>query len=174
MSLRLFFSFAVASLLLSACATDRVAEPAKIAAQVVSGMQADLSRFDTEVKTLQSGESSLTAGNNLVRDLAVASTRQTQTAWQLAQSPSTTEAFKLLQDQANAEVAALLAPSSQATSATSATLPLEKLGSVSSALNQLSKPPNAKADLESLITFGTQVNKDLSTAKPAPAGGAGH
>jgi hypothetical protein len=174
MSLRLFFSFCVAGLLLSACATDRVAGPAKVVAQVVSGMQADLSRFDTEIKTLQSGEASLTAGNNLVRDLAVASTRQTQTAAQVAQSPSTTEAFKLLQDQANAEVAALLAPTAQAASATSATLPIEKLGSVASTLNQLSKPPNAKADLESLINFGTQVNSDLSTAKSAPAGGAGH
>ncbi len=174
MSLRVFFLFAVSGLLLSACATNRVAEPAKAVAQVVSGMQADLSRFDTEVKTLQSGEASLTASNSLVRDLAATSTRQTQTAWQVAQAPSTTEAFKLLQDQANAEVAALLAPSARAASATSATLPLEKLGSVSSTLNQLSKPPNAKAELESLIQFGTQVNQDLSTAKPVPANGAGH
>jgi len=170
--MRGLLSFAVTGLLLSGCATDRVVAPAKAVAPVVSGMQADLSRFDTEVKTLQSGEASLTASNNLVRDLAAASTRQTETAWQVAESSGTTEAFKVLQDQANAEVAALLVPSVQPASAPSATMPLDKLGSVSTTLNQLSKTPNAKAELQSLIQFGTQVNQDLSTAKSAPAGGA--
>ncbi|HEV2473316.1 MAG TPA: hypothetical protein VGS41_11655 [Chthonomonadales bacterium] len=172
MSLRKCFLFFIAAVLLSACAADRVVEPAKAVAKVVSGMQADLSQFDTQVKSLQAGEAELTSGNNLVRDLALTWTMQTQATWELAQSANTTQAFKLLQDRCNAEVAALLAGPIQTTGATSALVPLDKIGSVSSALNQLSKTAGARAGLDSLVQFGTQVNQDLSTAKTASTGGA--
>jgi outer membrane lipoprotein-sorting protein len=162
-----------AGLVLSACATERVVQPAKAVAQVVAGMQADLSRFDTQVKTLQSIEASLTAGNDIERDLAAASTGQIRTAWQVSQATNTTEAFKLLQQSADLEVAALFASPAPAASAVSASLPLDKLATVSSTLNQLSKPSGAKTDLQFLIKFGNQVNDDLSAAKPATAAGAG-
>ncbi len=153
--------------LVSGCASDRVVQPAQTIDKSITAFQTQLSSFQTAVRALQSGEQGLIAANNVQRDHSLTATRRLQIAQDVSGAGSPTEAFKILQTQANAEVAALTAAPVSAATPGAVSLPVDQVGNVAKAVAALAKAPGTKADLEYLGNFAGSVNKDLSAPKQA-------
>jgi len=158
--------------LTAGCASDRVVRPAQTIQTSISVFQTQLSLFQTSIKTLQSGEQSVIAANNVQRDRSLTETRRLQITQDVSEAGRPSEVFKTLQTQANVEVTAMTAAPVSAPKFAPVTLPVEQLASVANAVGQLAQPPGTKADLQYLGDFIMTINKDLSAPKAVtPAAG---
>ena len=149
------------ALLLVSCAANQITKSTKIIGNEVSTFQASLSGFQDDMKTLQDNEQARIAGTAARRDLAIAATKQQQVEWIIIQAKTENEVFTNLQAQGRDEIVRLLPPSTLAPRPPAVKLPLDKLGSVATAMDKLSRQPRIKTELEFLINYGMTVNKKL-------------
>jgi hypothetical protein len=161
--LRTLICFSSALLLLAGCAATRVSGPAKTIGAEVSKFHADLSSFQDDMKTLQDDEQTRMVGTAARRDLAISATKQLQVEWAIIHAKSEAEMFTVLQTQGHDEMARLTAQATPAPKTQAVALPLDKLAAVAATLDQLSKPSGVQANLEFLINYGIEVNKQLQS-----------
>jgi hypothetical protein len=160
---------------LTGCAADRISTPAKAIGNDVATFQGSLSKLQDNLNHEQDDERGTIAGTAARRDLAVAATKQMQVEWMIANAKSGTDIFVPLQSQGKNEVTPLLATATSAAPPGSISFPIDKLGSVVTTMDQLSKGQSSQAGLEFLVNYGIAVNKQLKTiedqakAKPQTA-----
>jgi hypothetical protein len=158
---------ALSGLLASGCASDRVVKPAQTIHTSAVLFQTQLTSFQATLKALQSAKQDWIAANNQQHDQSQRATRRLQITEDISEAGSPADVFKILQAQANADVAAMTAPPAAAPSAAPMSLPIDQVGSAAKAVGELAKAPGTKADIEFLRNFANSVNKDFSTPKPA-------
>jgi hypothetical protein len=152
--------------LVTGCAADNVTGPAQSAGDAISKLQTDLTKFQDDIDGYQDREFARTVGNQLLSNNSADTARQLQVEWGIASAKDKTTMFQALQKQGLDATSALLSAPTQAKAPAAAPLPLDKLGQVAKIMEDISKPPGLKADVEFLVGYGRTVNSDMKSATP--------
>src|SRR4051812_10085043 len=147
--------------LLAGCAAHRVTEPAKVIGSEIANFQSGLSSFQDGMQEFQDDERIRIAGTATRRDIAIAATKQLQVEWAIIHAKSEGEVLAALQSLGHDEIVELAPSPSPTPQPTVVGFPLDELGAVATTMDQLSQQPDPKADLEFLLHYGTEVNKQL-------------
>ena len=177
MSARLGCALIAVVLLAWGCAAQVIRDPARVVGNEVATFQGSLSSFQDSLKATQDDVRATVTGSAERGAAALAVTQQLQVEWTIARAKSDSDILAAFQAQGKAETLRLLAPPTQPALPASVSFPVDTLSGVAKTLEQLSKGPTARADLDFLSSYGKKVMTQLKAledqAKPlaAPAQG---
>jgi|GEM_PF-5880163 len=160
-----------AGMTVAGCASDRIAGPAGTAARYVTVFQKDLVQLQAQLADYRKQQTANDNARVVDTSVAMSSVSQVQNEMALLACKTPVEVFSSLRSQGDAQIVAELAnPITLASDEIE--LPTDKLAAVAAGLDDLSKTPGTKADLNVLILYGKSVNTALQAhekAASAPA-----
>jgi hypothetical protein len=161
---------AMATILLTGCAADRIAQPSKVIGEDIASFQGSLSTFQDDFRAGLGDQQAIIDGTEARRAAAIGATRAVQVEWDVMSATTAADVFKPLQTQGQEEVGRLLSPASSSPPAPPVSFPIDKLSATAKALGELSKGRSTRGDIEFLVNYGTEVNNKLKAieekAKP--------
>ena len=169
-----FVIYAVVTVMMSGCASDKVVGPAKTVGTSVSQFQASLTKLQSTVNAYRDAQQIIVDGNVAKRDQAVNDVQVLETKWELLEADGATKMFAALQAQSGKQLTALLNPPAAQPKLVRAVMPADKLGGVAATISKIATAPDEEADIENLVKYGTAVysqlhkNPDQTGAAAAP------
>lgn len=163
-------------LVISGCAAHRLSEASDQISRDVARFQGQLSKVQDALRRQQQDQQLSVSDSADRRHAADAITQQRQVEWAVDAATNGNEVFAPLQAQGREAVAMLLAPAVAPDRPAEVSFPIDKLSGVAQALERLSSDRDTRAELQSLVNYGIEVNKQLqkiqdqdkSTAGSAP------
>lgn len=156
---------------LSACATNRIAQPASAIENSVTRFHEQLSNFQQSIEYLQKGERDRIAFLNIQRQAALVTVAYQQTLWAVEDAGTAAKVFVALRDQARFMGPTGIVAEGEASGAMpSPRLALGKLVTVVHDLQGLSKPQGRLADIKFMAGYVNNVKQDISAAATKSSG----